>query len=445
MNNKTIFKQADARWGSLYYPRKGATVGGCGCGLVACVHIAIEQESKKNWTPKTLRPWMVNKGYAIYRQGTSWNGITETLKYLGHKTVVKVWDADPMTKAWAELNKGNRIGILLLNNRKAPDGRKFSGSGHYIAFTDYKVEGGKHWFYLKDSSWRNNSGWLSYEKSIKGCLPKLWIVERLKETKTTTTASASTGTTYTGELPYVGGSSRLISFARSQKGKYKTRTNGGKDGKKYSNKFTLYFKNRGGIDSKGHMPNIYGYIPGYCTLFVCYCLEHIGEGNLVPFNKLTSKKNGGYWWHAPSLMKYYKSKKMLVTSVKSAKQGAIAFKGDKSPTHTCIFVKYEGGWVYTWDGNVGGGVTYNKRKPSAFCGFVNLPMKNYFGKGSSGIDVVKWQKFLNWANKKQVVAEDGVFGEYTKNYTILFQKEVGITQDGTVGVTTVTKAKVYKR
>lgn len=435
--NSTVYKQTDSRWSSLYYPKKGYTVGGSGCGLLACVHIAIEQNSKKNWTPKNLRAWMVSQGFAIAGQGTRWEGITKTLQYIGHKTVVKVYDADPMSKAWAELNKGNRIGVILFNSRKAPNGIRWTASGHYVAFTDYKVKDGKHYFYCKDSGGRNHTGWYTYENSMKGCIPKMWIVERLKDDAITTKP-------YSGTLPAVNGGDRMVNYAASQKGKYTTRTNGGKDGKKYSNKFTKYFANRGGIDSKGQMPNVYGYIPGYCTLFACYCLEKLGLASLVPFGTLVNKTKG-YWWHAPSLMKYYKSKGKLVTSASKAKKGALAFKGDKSPTHTAIFVKYENGYVYTWDGNVGGGVTYNKRKASVFCGFANLSLPNYFGKGSTGPDVLKWQKFLNWYNGKQVVAEDGDFGAYTDKYTKAFQKAMKLTDDGLVGSGTLAAAKKAER
>lgn len=440
--NKTVYKQTDSRWAGLYYPRRGYTVGGSGCGLLACVHIAIEQESKKNWTPKNLRAWMVSKGFAAPGKGTKWEGITQTLQYLGHKTVVRVYDKDPMTKAWEELDKGNRIGVILFDSHKAPNGIKWTASGHYVAFTDYKVKDGKHYFYCKDSGGRNHTGWYTYENSMRGCIPKMWIVERIKEEPkkaVTTTAGAK----YKGELPAVEGGTRLVNFEASQKGKYATRSKGGKDGKKYVNKFTKYFTGRGGIDSKGQMPNAYGYIPGYCTLFACYCVEMIGEAAQIPFKVLTSKAKG-YWWHAPSLMKYYKSKKMLV-KLKDAKKGAIAFKGSKSPTHTCTFVKYENGYVYTWDGNVGGGVTYNKRKPSAFCGFVNLPLHNYFGKGANGPDVLKWQKFLNWFNGKQVVAEDGNFGAYTDKYTKTFQKAMKLKEDGLVGSGTLAAAKNAER
>ena len=201
--NSTIFKQLDSRWSSLPYPTKKSSFGGNGCGCCACVHIAIEQESKKDWTPATLRPWMCNQGFAIAGQGTTWNGITETLKYLGHKNVVRIW-SDPMSEAWKELNKGNRIGILLVDNSRTPDGTYWTSSGHYVAFTDYKVEGGKHWFYIKDSGGRGHDGWFCYEKSIKGALPKLWIVERLDSPAPEPTPTPTpSGEHYTGDYPVV--------------------------------------------------------------------------------------------------------------------------------------------------------------------------------------------------------------------------------------------------
>ena len=174
--------------------------------------------------------------------------------------------------------------------------------------------------------------------------------------------------------PSVDVGKKVIDFAASQKGKYPTRSNAGKDGKKYSNKFTKYFAGRGGIDSKGQMPNVYGYIPGYCTLFVCYCLEKCGLKSVIPFSTLNKKANG-YWWHAPSLMKWFKKKGLLKKDWSKAKRGAICFKGKNSPTHTCLLDKVDGSNVYTWDGNVGGGVTYNKRAKSAFIGYVNPPYK----------------------------------------------------------------------
>lgn len=208
--NSRIWKQTDSRWAKKPYP-SGSTVGGCGCGLLACTHVAMEQERYKNWTPENLRPWMLKQGFALRGQGTKWEGITQTLKYIGHSTVVRIYN-DPMSEAWKELNKGNRIGVLLFNGNKAPNGVRWTASGHYVAFTGYKVQDGKHYFYTKDSGGRNHDGWYTYENSMKGCIAKLWIVQRVGAQATATststtkaaTVSASTykpKTAYKGSLP----------------------------------------------------------------------------------------------------------------------------------------------------------------------------------------------------------------------------------------------------
>ena len=189
--------------------------------------------------------------------------------------------------------------------------------------------------------------------------------------KATTKEPAKT----TAKAPATDIGTKVINFASSQKGKYKSRTNHGKDGKPYANKFTLYFKGKGGINSKGQMPKTYGYIPGYCTLFVVYCLKLCGLPVADELLKNLNSKAKGYWWHAPSLMKYFKKKGLLKKDWAKAKRGAIVFKGSSSPTHTCLLDKVSGSYVYTWDGNVNGGVSYNKRKKTAFIGFVNPPYK----------------------------------------------------------------------
>lgn len=186
MNTK-IFRQYEGSWANKPYPTKGCRVSGAGCGLVALTHIAIEQEDKKNWTPETLRPYMLKHGYAISGQGTTWNGMTQTLHYLGYKNVCYITESMPMKDAFAELNKGNRIGIILFYGGyskrykkwyRTPDGTVWTANGHYIMFGNYKYENGKHWFYLKDSGGRKHDGWYSYETSMKGCVGQMWIVER---------------------------------------------------------------------------------------------------------------------------------------------------------------------------------------------------------------------------------------------------------------------------
>ena len=199
--NKTLYKQHDSRWSGLPYPTKKCTVGHAGCGCVALTHIAIEQADKWNWTPKVLRPYLVKKGYAVAGHGTTWSGIYETLKYLGHKKVVWVKRGEPMSKAWAELDKGNRIGIILFNDNKAPNGIRWTKGGHYVAFTDYKKsKKGLHLFYTKDSGPRDHDsekhGYYSYENSMKGCISQMWIVERINAPK-----PHKITTPYTGKLP----------------------------------------------------------------------------------------------------------------------------------------------------------------------------------------------------------------------------------------------------
>ena len=199
--NKKIFKQHQGSWAKKPYPTKGCTVSGAGCGLVACTHIAIEQKRYKDWTPNDLRPYMVKNGFAVAGQGTKWEGITETLKHLGHKNVVRIYN-DPMSVAWKELNKGNRIGIILFDSSTAPNGIKWTSCGHYVAFTKYKVKDGKHLFYCKDSGPRDHDGWYSYENSMRNCVSKMWIVERVgAQVKSPVATSYRPTTEYKGKLP----------------------------------------------------------------------------------------------------------------------------------------------------------------------------------------------------------------------------------------------------
>lgn len=182
--NKTIYKQADSRWGSKPYPKKGSSFAGNGCGCCACTHLVIEQDKYSKYTPENLRPWMVKQGYAVYNQGTSWSGIPATLKHYGYSKVVHIGINDPMSKAWTELNKGNRMGVILFLGGKAPNGTVWTAGGHYVAFTDYKVKDKKHYFYTKDSGGRNHDGWYTYENSMKGLIYQMWIVERIKSEPT---------------------------------------------------------------------------------------------------------------------------------------------------------------------------------------------------------------------------------------------------------------------
>ena len=187
----TIFRQYDSRWGSLGYPTKAFSFADNGCGCCACAHIVIEKDKYKSYTPKTLRTYMVNQGFATKGNGTTWDGITKTLQHYGF-AVKKPNIATSMKDAWAELNKGNRAGILLFS-AGSRGGVTWTSGGHYVAFTAYKVVNGKHYFYTKDSGGRHNDGWHCYETTMRGLLPQIWIVELPKAE----TVTYKTGKTYT--------------------------------------------------------------------------------------------------------------------------------------------------------------------------------------------------------------------------------------------------------
>lgn len=356
------FKQADSRWGKKNY-NGSSTMAAAGCGPTSVAMIAYNMDT-------TVDPWKValymkSHGYAIRNAGTSWSGIPAALKAFGCQ---EVKTSKSMSDVWKELGKGNGHGYAIFLFRSGSRGGvKWTGAGHYIAVTDYKVKDGKHYLYTRDSGNRDHTGWYCYEDHMKGLIKQTWTcyVPKLNGQPRTATPAKAT-TTNTTATTSVG--DKIVAYAASQKGSYKTRTNHGKKPfKQYTNKFIQYFNGKGGIKSN-HLPTVYGYVPGYCTTFVCYVLAHCGINS---FLSLDTKKEG-YFWHAPSLLKWCK-KKGYTVSYANLKAGDVCFKGTKSPTHSCIFVKKEGNYIWTWDGNVGGGVTKNKRKKSAFCGYARIP------------------------------------------------------------------------
>lgn len=192
--NKKIYRQYDSRWGNLPYPSKPYTLSRSGCGCVAVTHCAIERDKYKNLTPKDVRKFMVK--YATKGQGTLWNGITNGLEHYGYN--VHWRQADTMKDIYKVLSKSLKRGVILFGSSRGADGTVWTTDGHFIAFTAYKIEKGKHWFYLKDSGGRKHDGWYCYEKSMKGDVRQVWICTSLKSaTKSTTTAKKTTTSTKT--------------------------------------------------------------------------------------------------------------------------------------------------------------------------------------------------------------------------------------------------------
>ena len=181
--NKNIFRQYDSRWGYLPYPSRPYTVARSGCGCCAVTHCVIELSKYKNYTPKNIRPFMVK--YATRGNGTLWSGITAGLKHWGY-TVSQPNVSRSMRSAWEILNRKGALkrGVILFGSSLGGTQRvRWTGGGHYVAFVDYKVQNGKHWFYTKDSGGRKHDGWYSYEGTMAGDVRQIWICTAAKDEK----------------------------------------------------------------------------------------------------------------------------------------------------------------------------------------------------------------------------------------------------------------------
>jgi len=189
---KVIYRQYDSRWGSLYYPTKNSNVSNSGCGLCSVLHCIIERDKYKSYTPKSIRKYMVQ--FAIAGQGTTWSGIRDALKHYGMENCKWFGASASMDTVFKELNKGGRIGVILFSAGKAPNGVVWTTGGHYVAFTDYKVKNGKHYFYMKDSGGRKHDGWYIYENSMKGRVAQVWTCTVPKEKSTKASSKKSTTT-----------------------------------------------------------------------------------------------------------------------------------------------------------------------------------------------------------------------------------------------------------
>lgn len=191
MNSK-IYRQADSRWSKLPYPTKSYSFGGNGCGACAVLHCIIELPEYANWTPKNIQPYM--KQFATKGHGTLWAGIKTALEHFGY--TVRWNQNDSMSTIFKTIEKAPiKRGVILFGSTHGPDGTIWTGSGHYISFVDYKVEGGKHYFYLKDSGGRKHDKWWCYEKSMRGDVRQVFVCTGLKETAKKPTS------TYSGEIP----------------------------------------------------------------------------------------------------------------------------------------------------------------------------------------------------------------------------------------------------
>lgn len=205
MNSK-IYRQADSRWGNLPYPTKAYRFASNGCGCCSCTHNIIEIDKYKNYTPADVRPYMVSQGFATKGHGTTWAGITKTLQHYGFE-VAHPDIGRSMASAWTILNKSGapKQGVLLFR-KGVKGGVRWTSGGHYVAFLNYKVQNGKHYFYTKDSGGRHHDGWYCYETTMSGLLPQIWIVTKKPSTpaptpKPTPKPTPTPSKKYSGTIP----------------------------------------------------------------------------------------------------------------------------------------------------------------------------------------------------------------------------------------------------
>lgn len=164
------FRQYEGAWANNPYP-SGNTMAEQGCGPTAIANI-LANSILPNISPSDTGTYMNNKGYAIANCGSTWAGMTETLRHFGVDcTYITYPSADSI---WGHMNKGNRF-IVFLFNSGTRGGVTWTGGGHFIAATGYKIEGGKHWFYTRDSGGRKNDGWHCYETTMTGLIGAVWI------------------------------------------------------------------------------------------------------------------------------------------------------------------------------------------------------------------------------------------------------------------------------
>lgn len=205
--NSNIYRQADSRWGSLPYPTKAYSFAHNGCGCCAVTHCAIELEEYKNYTPADVRKYMVQ--FATKGHGTLWDGIRKGLEHYGFN--VHWRQADSMSDIFKVLSTSLKKGVILFGSTKGPDKTVWTSSGHYINFVDYKIQNGKHWFYLKDSGGRKHDKWWCYETSMRGDVRQVFICTSLKEghkllgsapsASPVANTPAPTNRTYSGIIP----------------------------------------------------------------------------------------------------------------------------------------------------------------------------------------------------------------------------------------------------
>lgn len=189
------FRQFDSRWGKKKYPTgASSTMSGSGCGPTACADIIVNNPQYTNITPVDTADFMIKHGYAIPNKGTAWgvgqDGIYACLKAFG----LIPTRHDKMDTFFSEMSKTTRWGIILFD-KGSRGGVTWTGSGHYLSVTGYKVKNGKHWLYMRDPGERKHDGWYCYEDHMKGLIKCCWTAYLSEDAKNNATTTSKTSAT----------------------------------------------------------------------------------------------------------------------------------------------------------------------------------------------------------------------------------------------------------
>lgn len=208
---------------------------------------------------------------------------------------------------------------------------------------------------------------------------------------------------------------------------------------------------------------------GNCTNFAyCEMSRLMGKQSKLPtFNAYCS--SGKNWYdNCPKTFKKGKTPKLgavivykhkgknsghvaIVQEIKSNGDLVLSMSGWKSFIWKTRTVKKSDGYVYSdykLLGFVYCPVEFENEqvvKGNTYTGeFPKLPVRGYFKKGDKGKEVVKLQRFLNWANGCNLLI-DGVFGVNTNTQVGKFQKDNKLTLDYKFGKKCLAKAKTIKK
>lgn len=170
------YRQYDSRWAAKSYAGENMAAAGCGPTAVANV---VHQ------LPSTVAGWLTTHGYACYKKGTMWYGITDALNAYGYGgqqlngSSLYGTTGSSAEHTWKNaMATGTCYGILLMGPGV------FTGGGHYITITQY--DGSR--CYVHDPASAARDGWHPWS-DFAGCVKVFYLADKkdCSDTKSGTT------------------------------------------------------------------------------------------------------------------------------------------------------------------------------------------------------------------------------------------------------------------